>query len=231
MPAFDLPPFQRIANDLRAAINSGELPPGSRLPSEGDLAAQYGVNRLTARRALRLLAAEQLIVSRPRRGTFVNEDVRERWDMRTAIAPQTCVVTTMEATDTVAGRPLGELLDIGADELVVCRTATHWNRDVPTAVVADYVPQRLADGTPLMRKAPADAAALLAEAGHTPSGPGVDELHIRPPRDTEMARLDLSAAQSVLDVVRRRFYEPGVCLLVSHLVFRTGPGVAFTYAS
>ena len=54
-------PSRRIAADLRAAIEAGELTAGQKLPSERDLAAQYGTARNTAREAIRLLETAGLV--------------------------------------------------------------------------------------------------------------------------------------------------------------------------
>jgi GntR family transcriptional regulator, transcriptional repressor for pyruvate dehydrogenase complex len=58
------PSYVQVASQLRALILSGKLSPGERLPTEGDLAAQFGVSRSTTREALRLLAAEGLVETR-----------------------------------------------------------------------------------------------------------------------------------------------------------------------
>ncbi|MGW2940056.1 GntR family transcriptional regulator, partial [Streptomyces sp. NPDC001156] len=49
------PKYQRIADSLREAIQSGEYGPGDRLPGENDLMAEYDVARMTARQALGVL--------------------------------------------------------------------------------------------------------------------------------------------------------------------------------
>jgi GntR family transcriptional regulator len=67
------PLYQRIAADLRRAISSGELPPGSRLPTEQELGERYGVSRNTVRLALAELTNEGVIASTQGRGTFVRE--------------------------------------------------------------------------------------------------------------------------------------------------------------
>ena len=64
-------PSRRIADDLRAAIDAGEFAPGSQLPSERDLAEEYGAARNTAREAIRLLADEGLVIAEHGRGVFV----------------------------------------------------------------------------------------------------------------------------------------------------------------
>jgi len=67
----DLPPYLQIAAGLRARIESGELQPGQRLPSISHLSQEYGVARVTAVKALKVLADEGLTVTRPGWGTFV----------------------------------------------------------------------------------------------------------------------------------------------------------------
>lgn len=52
-------------------IISGELPAGTRLPSEPDLARQLGINRKTLRTALERLEADGLLTRSARRGTCV----------------------------------------------------------------------------------------------------------------------------------------------------------------
>lgn len=53
--------FEQVADQLRELIASGVLVPGQRLPTEADLAAQFGVGRPTVREALRLLSAHNLV--------------------------------------------------------------------------------------------------------------------------------------------------------------------------
>ena len=57
------PLYQRIAADLRRAITTGELPPGSQLPTEQELGERYGVSRNTVRLALAQLTNEGVITS------------------------------------------------------------------------------------------------------------------------------------------------------------------------
>ncbi|WP_293760556.1 PLP-dependent aminotransferase family protein [uncultured Aquitalea sp.] len=66
----DLPRYLAIARQLEALLDSGELPPGSRLPPVRQLAAQHGVNTLTALAAYRHLEERQRVVARPRAGFF-----------------------------------------------------------------------------------------------------------------------------------------------------------------
>lgn len=68
-----LRPRQQVEEQIKSAILSGALRGGERLPSELELAQQFGVSRTTVREALRSLAAQSLIVKTPgaRGGSFV----------------------------------------------------------------------------------------------------------------------------------------------------------------
>jgi GntR family transcriptional regulator len=59
-----------IRDDLRLRIAAGEWDVGQRLPSETELAAWYGVARMTVRQAVGALAAEGILVRRQGLGTF-----------------------------------------------------------------------------------------------------------------------------------------------------------------
>lgn len=65
------PMHRQLAAILRRQIDSGESAPGSRLPTEHELAARYGISRATVRHALGALAAEGAIDRQVGRGTFV----------------------------------------------------------------------------------------------------------------------------------------------------------------
>lgn len=67
------PPYQQVANALRAAILTKKFQPGEKLPSQSELAKRYGVARMTVQVALRVLRDEGLTVSRQGSGVFVRE--------------------------------------------------------------------------------------------------------------------------------------------------------------
>jgi DNA-binding transcriptional regulator YhcF (GntR family) len=67
-------PLHRQIHDLvRQEIVDGRLAPGSRLPSEGALAEQWGISLAPVRQALMHLAAEGYLDRRRGRGTFVRQ--------------------------------------------------------------------------------------------------------------------------------------------------------------
>lgn len=64
--------YQRIAEGLRQQIAKGVYKPGSRLPSLDELAAFYGVNRLTVNKAVAELRREGRVYSVPAQGTYIS---------------------------------------------------------------------------------------------------------------------------------------------------------------
>lgn len=54
-------------------IDEGEYQPGSRLPTESDLGAKFGVNRHTAREALKKLKNDGVVFSVKGKGNFVSD--------------------------------------------------------------------------------------------------------------------------------------------------------------
>jgi GntR family transcriptional regulator len=63
---------ERVERSIRELIETGQLGPGRRLPSERTLAQELGAGRTTIRLVLTKLAAEGVIRSEHGRGYFVN---------------------------------------------------------------------------------------------------------------------------------------------------------------
>jgi GntR family transcriptional regulator len=69
-PAFS-PLYQQIKSLILQSLQAGEWKPGDLIPSELDLAARYKVSQGTVRKAIDELAADNLLVRRQGKGTFV----------------------------------------------------------------------------------------------------------------------------------------------------------------
>jgi DNA-binding GntR family transcriptional regulator len=65
------PKYAQIIKTLQGRIESGEYPPGSLLPSEHQLTAEFGTARPTVVRALRVLRQEGWIDTQQGKGSFV----------------------------------------------------------------------------------------------------------------------------------------------------------------
>jgi GntR family transcriptional regulator len=70
-PAFS-PLYQQIKDLILKSLQGGEWKPGEAIPSEMDLAVRYRVSQGTVRKAIDELAADNLLVRRQGKGTFVD---------------------------------------------------------------------------------------------------------------------------------------------------------------
>lgn len=64
--------YQQIARAIATAINDGRYAPGDRLPSERELADEFGVSRPTVRDAMIALEFQGLVEARQGSGVYVN---------------------------------------------------------------------------------------------------------------------------------------------------------------
>ena len=72
------PPYEQVREQIRAQVQAGELPPGSRLPTVRGLAAELGLATNTVARAYRELEALGVIETRGRAGSVVTGGGVER---------------------------------------------------------------------------------------------------------------------------------------------------------
>ena len=64
--------YRQVAEQIRALIESGELPAGERLPAERELAERFGVSRPTVREALIVLEVEGRVQIRMGSGVYIS---------------------------------------------------------------------------------------------------------------------------------------------------------------
>ena len=84
--AMGSPIFQPLYQQIKALITqsliSGEWGPGAAIPSEMELAARFGVSQGTVRKAIDELAAENIVVRRQGKGTYVATHSEETVKLR-----------------------------------------------------------------------------------------------------------------------------------------------------
>ncbi len=136
--------YERLADELRQGITSGEYRPGDRLPSTLELMERTGVANLTVRGAYRVLVEEGLVESVPKRGFYVRRpnvmtwrmnagagarkagaELLDAWASDAAVAgfvpSQEVTVGIEDAGVLVAGRSAGERLGLAAGSRVLVR--------------------------------------------------------------------------------------------------------------
>lgn len=108
--------YQKIVDQIRAMLSTGQLNPGDRLPSEREVAEQLQVSRPAVREAFSALELMGLIEVRPGEGTFVKsgdvitpfafllsregdtDQAREMMEVRLALEAQAAALAARRAT-------------------------------------------------------------------------------------------------------------------------------------
>lgn len=79
-PSFQ-PLYLQVKGMLEASLAAGEWRPAEAIPSELELADRFGVSQGTVRKAIEVLAADNLVVRRQGKGTFVATHTEEKTSM------------------------------------------------------------------------------------------------------------------------------------------------------
>ena len=99
------PKYAQVITEVQRRIESGEYPPGSLLPSEHQLSAEFGIARPTVVRALRVLRQEGWIDTQQGKGSFVRG--------RSAMAGMAAGRRGQDELDRDESRESGELVTTG----------------------------------------------------------------------------------------------------------------------
>lgn len=224
-------PWLRIKRQLARDIASGLYPPGAVLPSEPALSRSLNVSRMTVNRAMRELAAENLVRRVPGVGTFAAEpmarggllelrniadEIRGRGHthqaevLRLAAEPATAALAAQFGM--AEGAPLFASVLLHSENGVPAQIE---HRHVNPAVAPDYLAQDFSSATPnayLSRVAPVERVEHIVRAEAA---------------EAEAARLLRLSAGAPLLVVLRRTWSAGRLATVTRL---DHPGDRFALA-
>src|ERR1700694_5896804 len=76
------PLYMQLRDVLAERVSAGAWRPVTAIPTESDLAREFGVSAGTMRKALDLMEAERLLTRRQGRGTFVNDQASDELSLR-----------------------------------------------------------------------------------------------------------------------------------------------------
>src|SRR5215469_9128352 len=143
------PKYLRIHSNLRERITSGQWPPGSPLPSQRDLADEFGVSIMTLRQALQLLTDEGLIETRHGSGTFATAhyayDLGHLRSFASDLRAQGAEVTTELLAAEAVTPPADIGARLGAPGGVLRLRRLRLSEGRPLIVQTSYLPAALAN--------------------------------------------------------------------------------------
>lgn len=186
------PAYVAIAGKVARQIRSGELRPGTQLPSYPELADEHGVSEIVIRQSIGLLRSQDLVRSVRRRGTFVAErsglvrvsPERQTEPAETSFQNDRNAQVRIERDESriAADEEIAEALGITAGT-EIRRTVTRTSEDGDPASISDtYEPLNVDEAATTLEETVAD----------------------RPPSEEHRAWLG-SAAGELVRTVRQRF--------------------------
>ncbi len=219
--------WRSVLDDLRTAIRSGQYTPGQRLPTVDQLMERYEISsRPIIQKVLAALAAEGLVVTVHRRGTYVREYAPIEWypgtfEHRSSRRDTPDAGQDAWASDVAAqGRTprqevsvevveppaeVAERLGLEPGTQVVMRRRLRFVDDTPFQTADSYYPLWVASGTAIMD--PGDVVipgGLMAASGHAQVR-FRDEIVVRMPEPEEQERLSLPPGTPVAEHIRTGF--------------------------
>lgn len=202
--------------DLRSALEERRFASGDRMPTEAELAEQYGMSRQTVRRAFQDLVAEGLVYRVPGRGTFPSKLLKD--------GHYVASIGAIEDLQAFAGTEMELLkgIELIAEEEVALRL------ELRSKVVAALMLRRLYEGVPfgLTRVyLPPELGMRLAESEALPAkGPGtvIGALEGFMPGSVAGANQVITAVPAPPDAAPHIDYEAGQpCLRAERTYFDT----------
>jgi GntR family transcriptional regulator len=243
----DRPPYRQIASVLRAAIETGGLSAGEKLPSEAQLMGHYGVARMTVRQAIQELRGEGLVIAEHGRGVFVRPmpPVRrlasDRFARKHRDAGKAAFLAEAEKVGYAPGvdhirverrsvpSGIAERLRVPEGSEAVTRSRRYLANGRPVETAVSYIPIEFAEGTPIEQddSGPGGIYARLEETGHMLER-FTEEVGARMPTPDERRELEIGTGIPVLTVLRTAFDTNDVAVEVCDTV-KVAPAYLLEY--
>jgi GntR family transcriptional regulator len=226
----DARPLQiRIADYIRAKIESGELAPGQQLPTYDDLASEFLCSLAVVRKAVDLLKQQGLVITAQGKGTYVrgrprtrrhgiDRYSRSRWSNQ----GKALLIAEAESQGLTANQVLRDLAETPAPARVAERLGVEpgtpvWVRkrttmidDRPNQLADSYYELSVVEGTKLKEEdtGPGGGFAVLEEQGLCLARIR-EELSVRMPTGPETVALRLPAGTPVVELLRTVYTTTG----------------------
>jgi GntR family phosphonate transport system transcriptional regulator len=197
--------YRRIEAALVADIARGPNKPGDRLPSEGELARRFGVNRHTVRAAIAGLVQRGLVRVERGRGAFLIGAAIEY-----ALGPRTRFSENLERQGRVprhdildisegfAPKPVAQALGLRVGRPIVTWRAIGRADGCPISLAVHHFPSERLPGLAGALRRTRSISKALAEAGAADYARAWTKIVARAPWPDELHALEVSPARPVL---------------------------------
>jgi GntR family transcriptional regulator len=225
MKAFEIPKYAQIVTTVQDRISKGEYKPGSMIPSESQLMAEFAVSRPVVVRALGILQQDGWIDAEHGRGRFVRRshavDTRNTGAGRAAFSPEKTNGVRLLSVGMVPAPPrAATALSLDEGTTVLARTRLVTSSTGPVQLATVYLTPELAEGTDLDRQAPlaGDPIRHLSSVKGISFDYATDRIGARQPSADEARLLEISRRDVVLTILVTAFDNNGMPRLAADAI-------------
>jgi len=241
------PLYLQVADELEEQIRSGDLSPGSQLPTEDDLRDKYRASRNTVRDAIKRLVGQGLVETRPGQGTFVTTKVDPFVTVLNVGDPSEVsrdeggatylsdvsashrkpYITAPRVEVQTAPEVITRRLRVPSDTQLVSRHEQRYIDDIPWSLQTSYYPMEFADrGAERLRSArniPEGTVQYLADTLRIHQVGYRDWITVRAPNPTEedYFKLPSDGRVGMYEIFRIAFDKNGVPMRLTVTVYPT----------
>lgn len=227
---------RRVADELRAAIRSGEYRPGHQLPSTAVLKERYGVSNQTVQNALNVLRDEGLIEGRTGAGVFVrarptvqrrgldrlrraSRDIGQGAFMGDAVYSGFTATSQTEVTFEAADERTAAALGIDIGDEVTVRSRVMSADGVPVQLATSRLPRSITAGSRIEQvdTGAGGSYGLLDDLGYRLEH-GVEYVSARPASAEEANLLRIQSGTPVFEVTRIAYDTTGRAVEINDMV-------------
>ncbi|WP_204007551.1 GntR family transcriptional regulator [Virgisporangium aurantiacum] len=227
--------YQDIANAIRADIAARRLVEGDRLPTVRDLAQIHGAPVGTVARALDLLRADGIVVSRHGKGLFVRMFSRirrsspgrlskEQWGTGKAIQDHDTNgrlrVVHVVVGEVPAPQSVADALGVPADAAVLARSRKFAVEERTVQAATSYIPLEVVAKAPSVSYTGPGKGGIYARMAEAGIGPVkfTESVICRMPTPAEAADLNLPGGTPIVAITRYAYTDAGQCVEVNEML-------------
>lgn len=231
-PSSPLPLYHQLAEKLSSGISAGDWGPGQRLPSEPELARQYGIGRPTVRQALEILVRRGLAERRRGSGTYVTASAgsvdlftlagtvssfrSSGHELQTTLLSKPGIATSDDAPPPFSGRPAVTFRRLGSLQVTP-------EQSEPVAVLIEdlWLDPETFPGFEQLNLETSSVSQIVRQHYHLEPTDGEQSFHVVAPSSEVRAALQLPPNSEVLLIQRTLNFPNAKAAVFSRLYCRT----------
>ena len=152
-----IPLYLQVETLIRNRVLNWQMKAGEKLPTEENLMRQFGVSRITVRKALANLEREGLVVRNPAKGTFVAENIehQEKFVINNTIKNiledaarykvKVTMIKNVKVGKTRNPWEIGAFLGLADDDEICVIKRVRYLRDEPVCYLENYLPVEIGE--------------------------------------------------------------------------------------